>query len=114
MKGKKFLNKLAVLLLTITMIIPSNLQMVFAKQQNKNLIKLQTKTITLDKGAKKQIKVITPSKCKITKIKIIKNSNKKAASAKTSNYKIYLTGNKKGKSAITIRVKYIYKKKNKN
>lgn len=113
MKGKKILNKLAVLLLTITMIIPSNLQMVFAKQQNKNLIKLQTKTITLDKGAKKQIKVITPSKCKITKIKIIKNSNKKAASAKTSNYKIYLTGNKKGKSAITIRVKYIYKKKTK-
>lgn len=95
MKGKKFLKKFAVLLLTITMIIPSNLQMVFAKQQNKNLIKLQTKTITLAKGTKKQIKVIAPSKCKIKKIKIIKNSNKKAASAKTSNSKIYLTGNKK-------------------
>lgn len=113
MKGKKFLKKFAVLLLIITMIIPSNLQMVFAKQQNKNLIKLQTKTITLAKGAKKQIKVIAPSKCKIKKIEIIKNSNKKAASAKTSNSKIYLTGNKKGKLVITIRVKYIYKKKTK-
>lgn len=74
MKGKKFLKKFAVLLLTITMIIPSNLQMVFAKQQNKNLIKLQTKTITLAKGAKKQIKVIAPSKCKIKKVNYLSHA----------------------------------------
>lgn len=43
MKGKKFLKKFAVLLLTITMIIPSNLQMVFAKQQNKNYFKITDK-----------------------------------------------------------------------
>lgn len=114
MKSKKILKKFLVVLLTMIMIIPSNLQMVLAtKKQNKNLIKLQAKTITLNKSSKKYVNIITSSKCKIKKSQIIKNTNKKAVAARISKGKIFLIGNKQGKAVITIRVKYKYKKKNK-